>query len=74
MSNEEIRKNASLLTEKYQTDIDDDFGEECVQFKSFVEGLFDDNDKEPHIEDTDKTSMPLRNIPMKYLKLIREKN
>lgn len=37
MSNEEIRKNASLLTEKYQTDIDDDFGEECVKFKSFVE-------------------------------------
>lgn len=78
ISNEEIRKNASFLTEKYQTDLDDDFGEECVQFKSFVEGLFDDhNDKEPHIDDTTdknlKTSMSHRNFPLEYLQLLRGK-
>lgn len=77
-SNEEIRKHASVLTKRYQTDIDDDFSEECVQFKSFAEGLCDDNnDKELNPDDNTHnnmmTYMPKRNFPLEYLQLIREK-
>lgn len=69
ISIEDIRGKASILAKKYHTDIDDDFAEECVQFKNFVEGMFDDG-REPHDNKTNKHS---RNPLLDYLQLIREK-
>lgn len=68
ISNEEIKKNATVLMEKYNSDLDDDFGDECVQFKSFVEGLFDE-----YADNDDKNLEIQRNVPLEYLRLIREK-
>lgn len=63
ISNEEIREKASFFATKYHNDIDGNFGEECIQFKAFVEGMFE--------EETDNNN-PSRNSLLECLKLIRQ--
>lgn len=69
ISNDEIRNKASALAKKYPSDISDDFGEECVHFKEFIKDidLFEEEDKNLEEEEA------IRNVPLAFLKLIRDK-
>lgn len=70
LSNDEIRSKASALARIYQSDIGDDIAEECVHFKEFI--------KDIDIFETDEINIgkekKVKNIPLEYLKLIREQH
>lgn len=78
LSKDDIRNGASVLRQKYPSDIGDEFAEECVFFKDFIED-FDFSEIRlksklgRRLKREKKEESAIQNLPLSLLKLIRLK-